>query len=72
MATRPVLHGTVTAFSDEDGLGQVTGEDGGVHPFHCTALADGTRTVEVGTAVSFQLVPAHHGRREARPVVPLV
>lgn len=71
MATRPVLRGTVTAFSDADGLGQVTGEDGSVHPFHCTALADGTRTVQVGTPVSYQLVPAHHGRLEARPVTPL-
>lgn len=71
MATRPVLRGTVTAFSDEDGLGQVTGDDGGVHPFHCTAVADGSRTVEVGTLVSYQLVPAHHGRLEARPVTPL-
>lgn len=71
MATRPILRGTVTAFSDANGLGEVTGDDGGVHPFHCTAIADGTRTVAPGTPVTFELVPAHHGRLEARPVTPL-
>ena len=71
MATRPILRGTVTSFSDDDGLGEVTGEDGGVHPFHCTAISDGTRTVAVGTPVAFGLVPAQHGRLEARPVSPL-
>ncbi len=72
MATRPILRGTVTAFSDDNGLGEVTGDDGGVHPFHCTAISDGTRTVAVGTVVTYELVPAHHGRAEARPVTPLV
>lgn len=71
MATRPILRGTVTAFSDDDGLGEVTCDDGGVHPFHCTAISDGTRTVATGTPVAFELVPAHLGRLEARPVTPL-
>lgn len=71
MATRPLLRGTVTAFSEENGLGEVTAADGGVHPFHCTAISDGTRSILQGTAVTFELVPAHHGRLEARPVTPL-
>lgn len=70
MATRPVLAGTVTHFGP-DGLGEVTSVDGRVHQFHCTAIADGTRTVEVGAAVEFTLVPARGGRFEARPVVVL-
>lgn len=71
MASRPVLHGTVTSFSEADGLGEVTADGGGVHPFHCTAVSDGSRTVAVGTRVAFALVVAHHGRVEARPVTPL-
>ena len=68
MATRPVLLGTVTAFG-VDGLGEVTGVDGVVRPFHCTAISDGSRQVEVGAEVEFEVVPGRGGRLEARPVV---
>ena len=71
MATRPILRGTVTSFSAEDGLGEVADESGATYPFHCTAISDGTRLIETGTVVTFGLVPAHHGRLEARPVNPL-
>ena len=26
-----------------------------MYPFHCTALLDGTRTIDVGTAVDFEV-----------------
>jgi hypothetical protein len=43
----------------------VTGDDGRVRPFHCTAIADGTRTIPVGVAVSYTVVPGRSGRWEA-------
>ena len=65
MATRPVRLGTVTAFDDHAGLGEVTSQSGDVHPFHCTAIADGSRTIEVGAAVGFNILPGRSGRWEA-------
>ncbi len=56
--------GVVRAFDDHAGLGEV-GDGTGTWAFHCTQLADGTRTVEVGTAVDFEIRPAHGGREEA-------
>lgn len=70
MGRRPRF-GTVTAFDPDRGLGEVSGEDGTVLPFHCTALVDGTRMVAVGTAVCFVAVPGHLGRTEAREVTPV-
>ena len=59
------MRGTVSDFDDPRGLGTVTAEDGGTYPFHCTAIADGTRTIGVGTAVEFEVVPGRMGRWEA-------
>lgn len=69
--TRAIGLGTVTAFDVGRGLGTVTDDAGGEWPFHCTAIADGSRTVEVGTAVVFRPVPGHLGRMEAADVQPL-
>jgi cold shock CspA family protein len=63
--------GTVTAFDEHVGLGQITADadDGGaVIAFQCIAIADGTRTIEIGTPVSFELVPKL-GRYEAAAIV---
>ena len=57
--------GTVTEFDEPIGLGVLTDTDGAEHPFHCTAIADGTRDIAVGTEVSFRLAPGRGGRREA-------
>jgi CspA family cold shock protein len=59
--------GTVTVFDAERGLGEVTADDGRVYPFHCVELADGTRTVEVGAAVTFT-VRRKLGRLEAAAI----
>ena len=59
------MRGTVSAFDDPRGLGTVTADDGTAYPFHCTAIADGSRTIEVGTTVEFQVVPGRMGRWEA-------
>ncbi len=60
-------HGTVAAFDAEQGLGTVCGDDGVEYPFHCIEIADGTRTIEPGTEVSFDLL-AKLGRWEASNV----
>jgi cold shock CspA family protein len=65
------VHGTVSAFDDHRGLGEITADDGVVYPFHCTVIADGTRTIAVGTAVEFAVVAGHLGRWEAAEVAPL-
>ncbi len=36
--------------------------------FHCTAIADGTREIEPGTAVSFELHPGRSGQWEAHKI----
>jgi cold shock CspA family protein len=64
------LEGTVTAFDEHAGHGKVRTSDGGELFFHCTAIADGSRTIDVGTPVTFAVVPGHHGRWEAADVVP--
>ena len=63
--------GTVASFDDAKGFGTVrddaTGEE---HFFHCTAIADGTRAIEAGAAVSFDVVPGRNGQWEARAIRP--
>jgi cold shock CspA family protein len=59
------MRGTVTSFNEARGLGAVTATDGRVFSFHCTAIADGTRTIVVGTAVEFEVVAGHLGTWEA-------
>ncbi len=49
--------GTVVAFDFRRGLGTVLGDDGTEHAFHCTAITDGTRTIDAGTRVRYTLVP---------------
>jgi cold shock CspA family protein len=55
-------------FDEHRGLGEITGADGVVYPFHCTAIADGTRTITVDTTVEFEIVPGLLGRWEAATV----
>lgn len=68
MASTRTRSGTVTAFDEHRGLGEVTAEDGEVLPFHCTAIADGTRTIAEGTEVTFTVRPGPMGRWEAAAV----
>jgi cold shock CspA family protein len=62
--------GTVSAFDEHRGLGEITGADGTRYPFHCIAIADGTRTIEVGADVVFEVVPGCLGRWEAAAITP--
>jgi cold shock CspA family protein len=64
-------HGRVTSFDRTRGLGVVADDAGDVLDFHATAIADGSRTIDVGAEVSFSVAPGHRGRYEARSLVPL-
>lgn len=58
------MRGSVTAFDEESGLGIVTADDGTTFCFHCVEIADGSRRIEVGATVAFELL-AKLGRYEA-------
>jgi cold shock CspA family protein len=62
--------GTVTEFDERRGLGVVRGEDEHDYPFHATRIADQSRTIAVGTAVTFDVVPGQLGRWEAAAIAP--
>jgi cold shock CspA family protein len=64
-----MLTGRVTDFDEQVGLGHVTADDGTEHLFHCVEIADGSRTIEVGTEVTFDLV-RKFGRDEAAQLRP--
>ena len=58
------MRGTVVEFDADRGLG-VIDHDGARYPFHCTALVDGTRDVELGADVDFEVAAGGMGRWEA-------
>jgi CspA family cold shock protein len=57
--------GTVAEFDEAKGYGTVRAEDGRQLFFHCTQIADGTRTIRVGAGVEFEVAAGHNGRWEA-------
>jgi CspA family cold shock protein len=59
--------GVVSSFDEAVGLGSITGADGADYPFHCIEIADGSRSIEEGTDVSFDVL-AKLGRFEAANV----
>ena len=59
--------GSVRSFDDASGLGVLeSGDD--MWPFHCTALADGSRAIATQSVVDFVLRAAHHGCWEATDI----
>lgn len=64
------MHGRIVAFGEHRGLGHVEAADGTRYPFHCTAIADGTRTIPVGIDVEFEVVTGPVGEPEADAVRP--
>lgn len=72
--TRPVSPrnrtGSVAEFDDARGIGVIEDARGGRWFFHCTAIADRSRTIEVGVPVRFWLTAAHCGRWEATDIEP--
>jgi cold shock CspA family protein len=62
---RAVYSGRIATFDDSVGRGRIEARGGLQFPFHCTAIADGTRTIAPDTAVKFRLVPGPLGALEA-------
>ena len=63
--------GTVIEFDEARGTGAVRTAGGDEHFFHCTAIADGTRTVGVGAEVTFDVVAGRRGQWEATAIRPI-
>lgn len=66
--------GVVVDFDGHVGLGTVAGSTAGNGPrwqFHCTTIAGGGRTIDVGTRVAFVVRAGGPGRWEAFEVTPI-
>jgi cold shock CspA family protein len=63
--------GSVHEYDDAKGYGTITAEDGRQIFFQCTRIADGSRSIDEGAPVVFEIVPGHHGRWEAAAIVKL-
>jgi len=57
--------GHVAEFDDAKGYGTVRATDGTDYFFHCTAILDGSRTIDPGRAVNFVVVAGQRGIWEA-------
>jgi cold shock CspA family protein len=69
MSSVRLRRGEVVAFDDERGLGTVIDADtGNTYPFHCIEIADGSRSIDTGAPVAFEVVHKL-GRPEARRLV---
>ena len=67
--TEAQITGVIQAFDAAVGLGVIRTDQGEQVPFHCIEIADGTRVIEVGTAVTADRIPKL-GRYEAASVRP--
>jgi cold shock CspA family protein len=63
-----VWRGSIERFDEAVGLGTVRGEDGMAYPFHCSQIADGSRTIDEGVTVWFEVVAGHQGQWEASAI----
>jgi hypothetical protein len=68
---RTPIVGDVAEFDEARGLGVVEYGPGRRLPFHCTAITDGSRQIDVGVVVAFVVAAGRLGRLEARTVRPL-
>lgn len=55
------MDGVVVEFDEHVGLGIVESAAGVRYPFHCTQIADGSRTIESQTRVTFDVCERHKG-----------
>ncbi len=62
------MTGRVAAFDERRGLGEITASDGTRYPFHCTQIADGSRSIGVNASVEFEVVAGQLGRWEAAAI----
>ena len=69
---RAQYSGRIAAYDDHRGRGEVEVARGSMHfPFHCTAIADGSRTIAPDTPVRFRLVIGPLGALEATAIAPV-
>jgi cold shock CspA family protein len=66
----PMSRGTVVEFDAHRGLGVIEAPDGTRLDFHCTRIADGSRSVPVGEPVRFTVVPGALRRWEGSEIRP--
>jgi CspA family cold shock protein len=64
------MRGKVETFDEQVGLGTVARSDGTRYPFHCTQIADGSRSIDPGVWVEFDVIPGHRGQWEAAALRP--
>jgi len=62
------MRGVVVEFDEPRGLGEITTDLGAHYPFHCTAISDGTRAIDVGARVQFVVAAGPLGRTEATDI----
>jgi cold shock CspA family protein len=62
------VRGVVESFDEAAGLGWIVADDGRFL-FHCTQIADGSRTIRVGVEVIFESV-VRFGHDEATAIQP--
>jgi len=58
-------------FDAHRGLGVVEDRDGTRYDFHCTRITGGSRSLRVGAAVRYDVVPGALGRWEADAITAL-
>jgi CspA family cold shock protein len=63
--------GVVMEFDDPRGLGVVVTNGGEQYRFHCANIADGSRQIDVGAAVTWKVVPGRLGQWEAADLQPV-
>jgi cold shock CspA family protein len=68
-ALRGVHSGVVSEFDEAAGIGSIRLVQGDVVDFHCTQIADGSRTILAGTNVNCSLFAANLGLIEAGEIV---
>ena len=64
------MTGVVATFDEGRGIGEIENGEGSRYFFHCTRIADGSRTIAPRTAVEFEIVAGHLGRWEAVAIKP--
>jgi CspA family cold shock protein len=58
----------VAEFDAARGWGAIDADDGRRFEFHCTQIADGSRTIPAGVPVRFRVRPGQLGRWEATTI----
>ena len=64
------MTGAVADFDEAKGYGTIRADNGSELFLHCTKIADGSSTITVGAAVTFDVMPGHLGRWEATAIRP--